>query len=83
MIATDQNTYRFRPGALDHIQRSRNLTTDAQLAAAIGVRGDDVQKLRAGAPVSVRLALKVAAMQGDEHYLAGIFEPVTNHNTAA
>ena len=74
--------YRFRPGALDHIMRSRNLTSDSQLAAAIGVRLDDLQKLRAGAAVSARVALKVSALQGDEHYITGLFEPANCNNAA-
>lgn len=81
MIATAP-IYRFRPGALDHIMRSRNLTSDSQLAAAIGVRLGDLPKLRAGAAVSARVALKVSALQGDEHYIAGLFEPV-HYNDAA
>lgn len=77
MIAVKQAPiYRFRPGALDHIMRSRNLTSDSQLAAAIGVRSEDLQRLRAGAGVSARLALKVSALQGDEHYISGLFETV-------
>lgn len=81
MIATAP-IYRFRPGALDHIMRSRNLTSDSQLAAAIGVRLEDLPKLRAGAAVSARVALKVSALQGDEQYIAGLFEPVHYDNAA-
>lgn len=81
MIATAP-IYRFRPGALDHIMRSRNLTSDSQLAAAIGVRLEDLQKLRAGAAVSARVALKVSALQGDEQYIAGLFEPAHYDNAA-
>ena len=66
--------YTFRPGALDAIMRSRNLTSDTQLAAIIGVREEDVQKLRAGAAVTAAVALRVAAMQGDTHYLAAWFD---------
>ncbi len=61
MIATQAPRYRFREGALDHIMRSRNLTTDSQLAAAIGIKEEDLQRVRAGALVSARLALKVSA----------------------
>ena len=75
-VAQQPIIYRFRPGALDHIMRSRNLTTDSQLAAAIGVRTNDIPQLRAGAPVSARLALKVSALQGDEKYIIGLFEQV-------
>ncbi|MHC9840556.1 hypothetical protein ACQX0D_11770, partial [Corynebacterium diphtheriae] len=37
--------FRVRPGALEHIMRSRNLRTDKQLAAALGVRLDDLRVL--------------------------------------
>ena len=76
MIATAAPRYRFRDGALDHIMRSRNLTTDSQLAAAIGIKEEDLQKLRAGALVSARLALKVSIMQGTEDYISSHFEPI-------
>lgn len=81
MIANQAPRYRFRPGALDHIMRSRNLTTDSQLAAAIGVSEGDLARLRAGTPVTARLALKVSALQGDEDYIIGYFDPV--YDTAA
>ncbi|WP_156905107.1 MULTISPECIES: hypothetical protein [unclassified Corynebacterium] len=74
--------YRFRPGALDHIMRTRHLDTDEQLAAAIGVKPEDLPRLRAGAMVTARLALKVAALQGDASYLSGYFDPVFDHAAA-
>ncbi|MBD0853114.1 hypothetical protein CU043_02575 [Corynebacterium striatum] len=40
------SAYSFRPGALEHIMRSRNLRTDKQLAAALGVRLDDLAEIR-------------------------------------
>lgn len=49
MNAIQKPRYTFRPGALDAIMRSRNLTSDTQLAAVLGVRLEDVPKLRAGA----------------------------------
>ena len=82
-ITEQPRGYRFRPGALDAIARTRNLITEGQLAAAIGVRPEDVPKMRAGMPVSARVALKVAAMQGDEDYLAGWFEPFHPNQQAA
>ena len=81
VLATTAPRYRFREGALDHIMRSRNLTTDSQLAAAIGIKEEDLQRVRAGALVSARLALKVSALQGDEDYIIGYFEPI--YDTAA
>lgn len=67
--------YKFRPGALEHIQRTRNLHADEQLAALIGIPVENLAKIRGGAPVSARLALRVAALQGDQNYLSGYFEP--------
>lgn len=72
----EPHIYRFRPGALDAIARSRNLTTDDQLALYIGVNVTDIPKLRAGAKVSERLAVRLSALQGDEQYIAAWFEPV-------
>lgn len=74
--------YRFRAGALDHIMRTRHLDTDEQLAAAIGVKSEDLPRLRAGAMVTARLALKVAALQGDSNYLSGYFDPVFDYAVA-
>lgn len=79
MIATQAPRYRFREGALDHIMRSRNLTTDSQLAAALGVKKEDLERLRSGALVSARLALKVSALQGTEDYISSHFDPVYNN----
>lgn len=76
MIATQAPRYRFREGALDHIMRSRNLSTDSQLAAAIGIKEEDLQRVRAGALVTARLALKVSALQGTEDYICSHFDPV-------
>lgn len=76
MATAVANRYRFRPGALDHIMRSRNLNTEAQLAAIIGVKPDDLPRLRAGAPITPELAMYVAVVQGDQDYLIGLFEPI-------
>lgn len=74
--------YRFRRGSLDHIMRTRNLYTDAQLAVALCVPVSDLQRLRAGAAVSPRLALRASALQGDEHYLGGLFDLVDDRAAA-
>ncbi|APT92926.1 hypothetical protein CPHO_08540 [Corynebacterium phocae] len=75
--------YRFRAGALDHIMRTRNLTSDRQLAAFIGCAPADIARLRAGAEVTIRLALRVSAAQGDEDYIAALFEQITDSEQAA
>lgn len=70
-------TYRFRPGALDAIARSRNFTSDEQLALYIGLkRPEQLAQLRAGAEVSAKLALRVSALQGDQDYIAAYFDLV-------
>lgn len=66
--------YTFRPGALDAIQRSRNLQTDVQLALFIGVTREGLSKIRAGYPVTAEVALRVSALQGDPHYIAAWFD---------
>lgn len=76
MQARKQPRYRFRPGALEAIMRSRNVNTDAQLALLIGVRDKDLEKIRAGWPVSARVALRVSALQGDQNYIAAWFDEV-------
>ncbi|WP_257202977.1 hypothetical protein [Corynebacterium cystitidis] len=81
MATITKPRYTFRPGALDAIMRSRNLTTDDQLALFIGVRREDLEKLRAGYPVSAEVALRVSALQGDQNYIAAWFDRV--RDTAA
>lgn len=68
--------YTFRPGALDAIQRSRNLATEEQLALFIGTNLDGLAKIRAGWPVTAELALRVAALQGDKNYIGAWFDQV-------
>lgn len=83
MIAMQPLTYRFRPGALDAIARSRNFTTDQQLALYVGVKTEQLAQLRAGAEVSARLAFRVSALQGDEQYVTAWFEPGQTQKIAA
>lgn len=54
--------------------RSRNLHTDEQLALVIGVYPEDIPRLRAGAKVTAEVALRVAAIQGDTHYIGAWFD---------
>ena len=68
--------YRFRPGVLDHIMRSRNLNTENQLAVFLGVPESYLPKFRAGELVSAKIALKVAALQGDANFINGYFDLV-------
>ncbi|AWB82248.1 hypothetical protein C3B44_07680 [Corynebacterium yudongzhengii] len=79
MNALSKPRYTFHPGALEAIMRSRNLTTDEQLALFIGVRRNDLAKVRAGYPVSAEVALRVSALQGDQNYLAAWFDQVQDN----
>lgn len=64
------------PGVLDHIMRTRCLHTEEQLAAAIGTSVERLAELRAGAPVTSRMALHIATLQGDKNYISGYCEPI-------
>lgn len=68
--------YKFRPGALDSIMRSRGFRTEEQLALYIGVRQTDLARLRAGTPVTAEVALRVSALQGDSQYMSCYFDTV-------
>ncbi|WP_211440091.1 hypothetical protein [Corynebacterium glutamicum] len=76
MLNVQSRTYRFRPGALDAIARSRNFTSDQQLALYVGVKPEQLPLLRSGAEVSERLATRLSALQGDEHYVSAWFDSV-------
>lgn len=82
MLIVQPRTYRFRPGALDAIARSRNFTSDQQLALYVGVKPEQLPMLRSGAEVSERLATRLSALQGDEYYISAWFDEV-NHQEAA
>lgn len=75
--------YRFRPGALDAIARSRRFTTEEQLALYIGVEERDLPKLRAGAFVTAEVALRVSTLQGDRDYISAWFDLVEYPQMAA
>lgn len=76
--------FTFRPGAVDHIKKTRNFGSDEQLAAALMVGLDELDSLRRGeTPVTAEYALHIAGMQGDHHYLSGLFDPYTPSAHAA
>lgn len=55
----------FRPGAVDHIKKTRNFGSEEQLAAALLVSLDELDGLRRGeTPVTADEALYIAGMQG-------------------
>ena len=68
--------FRVRPGVLDHIMRTRRLQTEEQLAAALGTTVDRLEDMRAGTPVTARMALHIATLQGDGDFIAGYCEPI-------
>ena len=68
--------WRVRPGVLDHIMRTRRLTTEEQLAAVLGVDPSVLPELRAGALITARMALHIATLQGDSDFIDGYCEPV-------
>ena len=76
MATTIAPRYRVRPGVLDHIMRTRRLTSDDQLAAALGTTIDRLGDMRAGAPITARMALHIATLQGDGDFIAGYCEPI-------
>lgn len=75
--------FRFRPGALDTICASRNLATDTQLAALLGVTPEDLRRLRNGSPCNAQLALRVCAIQGTDEYISAWFDVVHPQHAAA
>lgn len=79
----DSPRFRVKPGALDHIMRTRHLTTDTQLAAVLGVHVEQLPALRAGAPITPLLAQHIATIQGDQDYVNGYCEPYPTSHAAA
>lgn len=76
--------FTFRPGAVDHIKKTRNFGSEEQLANALFVGVEELDGLRRGeTPVTADYALYIAGMQGDSHYLAGLFEPHIDQAHAA
>ena len=75
---------RFKEGALDAIMYHHRLSTDEQLAAFLDVNVEDLPRLRAGATVTPRLALRTAMIRGDGKWTGGLFREVApDHAHAA
>lgn len=55
---------RMRQGAIEQIRRERNLSTEGQVAAVLGVTKNEVEEMRRGHEVSPAMALRVATIQG-------------------
>ena len=54
---------RLRKGVIEQIKSDRNLSSDFQVAAILGVTAEDVDRMRHGAPVSPAMAA-MAAIHG-------------------
>ncbi|MCK2199156.1 hypothetical protein [Corynebacterium callunae] len=55
---------RLRKGVIEQIKSDRNLASDFQVAAILGVSAEDVDSMRHGAAVSVAMAAHIAVVQG-------------------
>ena len=55
---------RLRDGVIEKIMKDRNLKSDEQVAAILGVDLCELSQIRAGAPISRAMALHVATVQG-------------------
>lgn len=74
---------RLREGVIEQIKRDRNLDSDHQVAAVLGVTADDVERMRHGASISPIMATHVAAIQGTGFDLSEWVEYVPTRRTAA
>lgn len=69
---------RLKSGVIDQIKKDRNLASDAQAAAILGVTVDQVEAMRHGAAISPAMALHVAVVQGSGYDLSRWAEPLTS-----
>lgn len=74
---------RLRRGVIDQIKRDRNLDSDAQIAAVLGVTVAEVEQLRHGAAISPEMALLVATIQGDGFDLSRWVEAIDSEAVAS
>lgn len=74
---------RLRRGVIDQIRTDRNFNSDAQIAAALGVTVDELDRMRHGAPISPQMALQVAVIQGSGFDLSQWVETVPAAQTSA
>lgn len=84
-MTIDQNRalYRFRPGALDAISTAKNCRSEDELAAMLGIRDDQLDKVRHGALVGLPMAVHVARLMGTGEYLGAWTELVAADPIAA
>lgn len=82
-IEQNRAIYRFRDGALDAISRAKNCHSESELAAILGIRDDQLDKVRHGALVGFPMAVHVAKLMGTDGYLGAWTELVTADPIAA
>ena len=58
------NPIRLRSGVIEQIKRDRNVESDSQVAAILGITPQEVEQMRYGARISPAMALRVASVQG-------------------
>lgn len=61
---------RLRQGVIDQIKADRNLVSDFQVAAILGVTLDELEAMRNGATISPIMAAHVAVIQGTQFDLS-------------
>lgn len=74
---------RLRKGVIEKIKSDRNLSSDFQVAAILGVTAEAVDRMRHGAPVSAAMAAHIAVIQGSGFDLSEWVEYVPVQETTA
>lgn len=74
---------RLRSGVIERIKSDRNITSDFQAAAILGVTVAEVEAMRKGAPISRAMAFHVAEIQGASFDLSEWVEYFTPEKIAA
>lgn len=74
---------RLRKGVIEQIKSDRNLSSDFQVAAILGVTAEDVDRMRHGAPVSPAMAAHIAVIQGSGFDLSEWVEYIPAREKAA
>lgn len=77
------NPIRLRSGVIEQIKRERNVESDSQVGAILGVTPQEVEQMRHGARISAAMALQVASVQGTGFDLSRWVEFVTNERVSA
>lgn len=70
---------RLRQGVIEKIKQDRNLESDFQVAAILGVTAEEVDRMRHGAAISPIMAAHVAVIQGSGFNLSPWVEYIPAH----